>query len=139
MYLDDVVAAQKRGETKGIPSICSAHAWVLKTILGNSNFGPLQATEVATTPVLIEATCNQVNQFGGYTGMTPRDFVAYVRGIAEENNFPFENIILGGDHLGPNVWQNESAESAMEKSKTLVRDYVQAGFLKLHLGCSMRR
>ena len=138
MYLDDVVAAQKRGEAKGIASICSAHPWVLKTILGNSNFGRLQATEVATTPVLIEATCNQVNQFGGYTGMTPRDFVAYVRGIAEERHFPFENIILGGDHLGPNVWQNESAESAMEKSKTLVRDYVQAGFVKIHLDCSMR-
>jgi D-tagatose-1,6-bisphosphate aldolase subunit GatZ/KbaZ len=127
MYLDDVVAAQKRGEAKGIPSICSAHPWVLKAAM-HQNPGIL----------LIEATCNQVNQFGGYTGMTPRDFVANVRGIAEENNFPFENIILGGDHLGPNVWQSETAESAMEKSKMLVRDYVQAGFLKIHLDCSMR-
>src|SRR6185503_10734494 len=127
MYLDDVVAAQKHGEAKGIPSICSAHPWVLKTAM-HQNPGIL----------LIEATCHQVNQFGGYTGMTPRDFVAYVRGIADENNFSFENIILGGDHLGPNVWQSEIAESAMEKSKTLVRDYVRAGFLKLHLDCSMR-
>ena len=138
MYLDDVVAAQKRGEVKGITSICSAHPWVLKAILGSSDFSRSRATEVTTTPVLIEATCNQVNQFGGYTGMTPADFVGYVRGIAEENNFPFENIILGGDHLGPNVWQNEPAEFAMEKSKTLVRDYVKAGFVKIHLDCSMR-
>jgi len=152
MYLDDVVAAQKRGEAKGIPSICSAHAWVLKAILGSNDlhgttrdllsksgrYSSSQATQVTVTPVLIEATCNQVNQFGGYTGMTPRDFVAYVRRIAEENNFPFGNIILGGDHLGPNVWQNEPAESAMEKSKVLIRDYVQAGFLKIHLDCSMR-
>src|SRR4026207_727146 len=127
MYLDDVVAAQKRGGAKGIPSICSAHPWVLKAAM-HQNPGIL----------LIEATCNQVNQFGGYTGMTPRDFVANVRGIAEENDFPFENIILGGDHLGPNVWQSEPAESAMEKSKVLISDYVKAGFLKIHLDCSMR-
>jgi D-tagatose-1,6-bisphosphate aldolase subunit GatZ/KbaZ len=61
-----------------------------------------------------------------------------VRGIAEENNIPFENIILGGDHLGPNVWQNEPAESALQKSAIMIRDYVQAGFVKIHLDCSMR-
>ncbi|MEO7838365.1 MAG: class II D-tagatose-bisphosphate aldolase, non-catalytic subunit, partial [Anaerolineales bacterium] len=146
MYLDDIVTAQKRGEAKGITSICSAHPWVLKTILGSNDFhgtarqgrrSRSRATDV-TTPVLIEATCNQVNQLGGYTGMTPADFVTYVRGIAAENNFPFENIILGGDHLGPNVWQNEPAESAMEKSKVLIRDYVQAGFIKIHIDCSMK-
>jgi D-tagatose-1,6-bisphosphate aldolase subunit GatZ/KbaZ len=70
--------------------------------------------------------------------MTPKDFVAYIRRIAVENGFPFENIVLGGDHLGPNVWQNEPAESAMDKSKVLIRDYVQAGFAKIHLDCSMR-
>jgi D-tagatose-1,6-bisphosphate aldolase subunit GatZ/KbaZ len=79
-----------------------------------------------------------VNQYGGYTGMTPKDFVSYIRGIAAENDFPFEDVILGGDHLGPNVWQNEPAESAMDKSKVLIRDYVQAGFVKIHLDCSMR-
>lgn len=70
--------------------------------------------------------------------MTPKDFVSYVRGIAEENNVPFKNIILGGDHLGPNVWQDEPVESAMQKSEVMVRDYVQAGFAKLHLDCSMK-
>ncbi len=70
--------------------------------------------------------------------MTPKDFVTYVRGIAKENNFPFENIILGGDHLGPNVWQNEPADSAMQKSAEMIRDYVLAGFVKIHLDCSMR-
>jgi D-tagatose-1,6-bisphosphate aldolase subunit GatZ/KbaZ len=86
---------------------------------------------------LVEATCNQVNQFGGYTGLRPMDFVSYVRGIAEENHFPFEKIILGGDHLGPNVWQNELGESALDKSRVLIREYVQAGFTKIHLDCSM--
>jgi D-tagatose-1,6-bisphosphate aldolase subunit GatZ/KbaZ len=127
MYLDEIVAAQKRGEAKGVPSICSAHPWVLKT-----------AMQQKTGVLLIESTCNQVNQYGGYTGMTPADFVRYVRGIAEENNYPVGNIILGGDHMGPNVWQNESAGSAMQKSQVMVHDYVKAGFVKIHLDCSMR-
>jgi D-tagatose-1,6-bisphosphate aldolase subunit GatZ/KbaZ len=126
MYLDEIVEAQKRGEAKGITSICSTHPWVLKT-----------AMQRTSGKLLIEATCNQVNQFGGYTGMTPLGFVEYVCKTAEENQFPFENIILGGDHLGPNVWQNESANSAMQKAEVIVRDYVQAGFVKIHLDCSM--
>jgi len=126
MYLDDVLTAQKRGEALGIASVCSAHPFVLK-----------QTLQVFETP-LIEATCNQVNQYGGYTGMTPKDFVAYVRDIAAKNNFPFEKIILGGDHLGPNVWQHEPAESALQKSEVLIREYVQAGFTKIHLDCSMK-
>ncbi|MCI0521118.1 MAG: class II D-tagatose-bisphosphate aldolase, non-catalytic subunit [Chloroflexi bacterium] len=130
MYLDEIVAAQKRGEARGIPSVCSAHPYVLKQTL--------KVSETFRVSSLIEATCNQVNQFGGYTGMTPKNFVAYVREIADENNFPFENIILGGDHLGPNVWQNEPAESAMQKAEALIRDYVKAGFTKIHLDCSMR-
>lgn len=130
MYLDEVVAAQKRGEARGITSVCSAHPFVIQQTL--------RVFKTLRVSPLIEATCNQVNQFGGYTGMTPRDFVAYVRGIAEENDYPFENIILGGDHLGPNVWQNEPAESAMQKAEEMVRQYVEAGFTKIHLDCSMR-
>ncbi len=127
-YLDFIVAAQKIGEVRGIPSVCSAHPWVLRTAM----------RQMAGGYLLVEATCNQVNQFGGYTGMTPVDFIAYVRGIARENDFPLEKLILGGDHLGPNVWQNEPAESAMQKSLDMVRAYVQAGFTKIHLDASMK-
>lgn len=126
MYLDEILASQKRGEARGITSVCSAHPHVLK-----------QTLRTFERP-LIEATCNQVNQFGGYTGMRPEDFVRFMRGIAEKNNFPFENIILGGDHLGPSVWQAEPAEVAMAKAETLIHDYVEAGFVKIHLDCSMR-
>lgn len=126
MHLDEIVAAQKRGEARGVASVCSAHPFVIR-----------EALKLFERP-LIEATCNQVNQFGGYTGMTPKDFVNYVRGIAEEIRFPFERIILGGDHLGPNVWQNEPAESAMQKSEEMIRQYVEAGFTKIHLDCSMK-
>lgn len=111
----------------GIPSICSAHPAVLK-----------ETFREKSRKVLIETTCNQVNQFGGYTGMTPALFVAYVRDIAAKTSFPVENIILGGDHLGPNVWQGEPAETAMQKSLEMVRAYVRAGYTKIHLDCSMR-
>ena len=130
MYLDEIIQSQKRGEARGIASICSAHPWVLRETL--------KASKTTEAHPLIEATCNQVNQFGGYTGMRPQDFVNCVRRIAEGNAFPFENIILGGDHLGPNVWQNEPAESAMQKAEVLVSDYVKASCVKIHLDCSMR-
>jgi D-tagatose-1,6-bisphosphate aldolase subunit GatZ/KbaZ len=124
--LDELVQAQKRGEPRGIPSICSAHPWVLKVAIQGAG------------PVLIESTCNQVNQFGGYTGMTPADFVSFVKKIAAQNEFPIEQLLLGGDHLGPSPWQGEPAAIAMSKAAEMVRLYVQAGFVKIHLDTSMR-
>jgi D-tagatose-1,6-bisphosphate aldolase subunit GatZ/KbaZ len=130
MYLDEIVAAQHRGEAKGIPSVCSAHPDVLREALRlASRFG---------MPALIESTCNQVNQFGGYTGLTPSRFAAWIRSLATEHAVPPDGLILGGDHLGPSVWQNESSRSAMYKAIDLVREYVLAGFTKIHLDCSMR-
>ncbi len=126
MYLDEMLAAQKRGEARGVASICSAHPEVIK-----------QALRTFQQP-LIEATCNQVNQFGGYTGMTPEVFVEFVRRIAASQGAPFENVLLGGDHLGPHAWQREPASSAMQKARDLVASYARAGFIKIHLDCSMR-
>ncbi len=88
--------------------------------------------------VLIEATCNQVNPYGGYTGMTPADFADYIAGIARRVNLPNKRILLGGDHLGPFPWQDEPVEAAMAKAVAMVRAYVQAGFGKIHLDASMR-
>ncbi len=121
--VDEILRAQKRGKARGIPSICSAHPWVLKTALRSGR------------PVLIEATCNQVNQFGGYTGMTPADFVVFARGLAGENA---ERIIFGGDHLGPSPWQDEPADRAMPRAIEMVQAYVRAGFTKIHLDASMQ-
>ena len=128
-YFDYILAAQKLGEARGIVSICSAHPLVLEAALRHG----LERH----APVLVEATCNQVNQFGGYTGLTPNDFVHFVGQIAYQVGFPRQGLLLGGDHLGPLVWANEPAALAMDKAKALVRDYVQAGFTKIHLDCSM--
>ncbi len=127
--LDELVEAQKRGERRGLPAVCSAHPWVLAAAM--------QQAASRGAPLLIEATCNQVNQFGGYTGMTPGDFVRYVGELANRNRFPKENLTLGGDHLGPSPWQSETAAEAAQKSADLVRAYVRAGFTKIHLDASM--
>ncbi|WP_422917584.1 class II D-tagatose-bisphosphate aldolase non-catalytic subunit [Salinicola tamaricis] len=47
------------------------------------------------SPLLIEATCNQVNQEGGYTGQTPDDFRARVVAIATRRGFDPARLILG--------------------------------------------
>ncbi|MDE3795760.1 D-tagatose-bisphosphate aldolase, class II, non-catalytic subunit [Sinorhizobium meliloti] len=113
----------------GITSVCSAHPLVIEATLRRA-VGDDQA-------VLLEATCNQVNQEGGYTGMTPADFRHFVERIAATVGFPAECIILGGDHLGPNPWRKFPAEEAMARAEAMIVAYVEAGFEKLHLDTSM--
>jgi D-tagatose-1,6-bisphosphate aldolase subunit GatZ/KbaZ len=87
--------------------------------------------------VCIESTCNQVNQFGGYTGLTPSQFAAFVRSIAVRVGFPELCILFGGDHLGPYPWRGEPSDSALEKAAGLVQASVLAGYTKIHLDASM--
>jgi D-tagatose-1,6-bisphosphate aldolase subunit GatZ/KbaZ len=89
-------------------------------------------------PLLIESTCNQVNQFGGYTGQTPEQFMASLHQLAKKHHFPVDRLVIGGDHLGPNPWRDEPAARAMDKSRTLVETYVQAGYTKFHIDPSMK-
>lgn len=133
--LDEIVRLQKRGEVRGIPSICSAHPWVLRAAMSRTGTGTSWRENGL---LLIESTCNQVNQFGGYTGLIPAAFVTYVHDLAAETGFPVGRLVLGGDHLGPGPWQDEPAASALQKAADLVRDYVLAGYTKLHLDASMR-
>jgi len=128
-FMLDLVQRHKAGQPVGIYSVCSAHPIVIEAAL--------RAGLRNDTAVLIEATSNQVNQFGGYTGMTPLLFKQFVLSIAKRVNVPEAQIIFGGDHLGPNCWQSGTAEQAMQKSEVLIHDYVAAGFTKIHLDCSM--
>lgn len=118
-----------RGQS-GICSVCSAHPWVIEA-------AALQAIE-DDRPLLIEATSNQVNQDGGYTGMFPSDFHNVALTIAESVGLPKHRLILGGDHLGPNPWSALPAAEAMQKASQMVALYVVAGFTKIHLDASMR-
>jgi D-tagatose 6-phosphate 4-epimerase len=127
--LKELAELRRSNTPRGVTSVCSAHPLVLRAAL---RFG-----RDHNNTVLIEATCNQVNHLGGYTGMTPADFAALVFAIAREESCPKELIILGGDHLGPNPWRNLPAEQSMVEAEQMVAAYVAAGFQKLHLDCSM--
>jgi len=127
--LQKIAEANRADGTQGIYSVCSAHRQVIESAV-------LQAKSDQSL-LLIEATCNQVNQEGGYTGMTPNDFRDYVRAIAAEFSFSTDRLILGGDHLGPNPWRSEPAAQAIAAAKTMVEGYVRAGFTKVHLDASM--
>ena len=74
-----LIARHKAGEHIGICSVCSAHPLVIEAALAFDRN--------STRKVLIEATSNQVNQFGGYTGMTPADFREFVFTIADKVGF----------------------------------------------------
>jgi len=119
----------REGRAVGITSVCSAHPGVIAAALRLGRDRGLA--------VLIEATCNQVNQDGGYTGMTPMDFRRFVEGIAKQTGFDTANLILGGDHLGPNPWRDLPADVALDKAAAMVAAYAAAGFEKIHLDCSM--
>ncbi|MCL2732363.1 MAG: D-tagatose-bisphosphate aldolase, class II, non-catalytic subunit [Actinomycetia bacterium] len=128
IWLDDVVQQQKAGRSQGVTSVCSAHPLVIEAAVR-------QALETGDH-LLVEATSNQVDQYGGYTGMLPADFRDLVHGIAVDNGLQLDRVILGGDHLGPNRWQALPPDEAMEESRALVAAYAAAGFTKIHLDCS---
>jgi D-tagatose-1,6-bisphosphate aldolase subunit GatZ/KbaZ len=121
--------AHRRGEPVGITSVCCSNELVLRAAIH-------VALEQGSL-LLIEATSNQVDQDGGYTGMRPPDFRRYVEGLADELGLARERLLLGGDHLGPNTWQRLPAMQAMAKARVLIHAYVTAGFQKIHLDCSM--
>lgn len=128
--LQEMMDRRRKGKVCGIPSYCSANELVLEQAL--------RRAKALNTPTLIEATANQVNQFGGYTGMVPRDFYHMVLQLAEKMGLPESMIILAGDHLGPLTWQNLPEKEAMENSIELVYQYARAGFTKIHLDTSMK-
>lgn len=126
--LRNIVARNRAGEKVAIPSVCSAQPDVLRA--------SLKWAQRKDRQIVIEATSNQVNQDGGYTGQTPRCFVEQIHNLATENAIDHDRIVLGGDHLGPQAWRKMAAQDAMEKARILVRSYVEAGFEKIHLDCS---
>src|SRR5579864_5532028 len=128
-WLRSVVERNRSNMAAGMYSVCSANAWVLEATMRQA----LKSESV----LCIESTSNQVNQFGGYTGMMAAQFVRFVESIALRAGFPVQNILLGSDHLGPYPWRKEPAESAIRKACELARSCVTAGYFKIHLDASM--
>lgn len=124
-----IIAEHKAGAARGIASICSSHPAVLEAAARHA--------AVIGAPLLVESTSNQVNQDGGYTGMTPAAFAAHLARIERAQGLARGQIVLGGDHLGPYPWRSMPAEEAMRRARALVADCVAAGYTKLHLDASM--
>ena len=114
--LRNIIARNRAGRRVAIVSVCSAQPDVLRASIAMAQRLDRQ--------VVIEATSNQVNQDGGYTGITPSEFIGYVHGLADDLGADRGRIIFGGDHLGPQAWRHMNAEAAMAKAEVLVRDYV---------------
>lgn len=125
----DLVRRHRAGEAVGITSVCSAHPLALRAALAHARARDGYA--------LIEATSNQVNQEGGYTGLRPAQFRDLVWSLADQSGLPRERVLLGGDHLGPNAWQSLPATEALAHAAVMVSEYVRAGYRKIHLDCSM--
>ena len=128
--LQVMMEKRRQGIRCGIPSYCTANELVLEIIL--------RRAKMLNQPVLIEATANQVNQFGGYTGMLPKDFYQMVIKMAQAIDLPENMVILAGDHLGPLTWQKLPEAEAMANSYELVYQFTRAGFTKIHLDTSMK-
>ena len=127
--IQKIISEYKSGKHTGIFSNCSANEYVLRAVM--------RRCKTEGVPALIEATANQVNQDGGYTGQTPADFYAWCHELAEKEGFDPQNLILGGDHLGPLTWTKLDEAKAINKAEKLISDYVSAGFTKIHIDTSM--
>src|SRR3954469_1924592 len=111
--LRDVLHRNRESRKGGVYAVCSAHPQVIAAAIQQS----LEDGSV----LHVESTSSQVNQFGGYTGQTPRKFSNWIRGAAQRRGLAADQVLLGGDHLGPFPWRNEPAQSAMQKAGELVR------------------
>ena len=128
--IQEIISLYKLGHHTGIFSNCSANEYVLRAVMRRCKAHGIYA--------LIESTANQVNQDGGYTGQTPKDFYEWCLALAKSEDFDELKLILGGDHLGPLTWTKHNEAEAMEKAEKLIKDYVLAGFTKIHIDTSMR-
>ncbi|MGD8366092.1 MAG: class II D-tagatose-bisphosphate aldolase, non-catalytic subunit [Desulfobacterales bacterium] len=121
-FLNEMHRTGKRG---GLVAVCSSHPTVIR-----------EAAAVALQkglPLLVEATANQVNQTGGYTGLTPKAFSSLVHRTARQAGLPKHRVLLGADHLSPSVWSGLPAGGAVQEAAALARLCVAAGFDKIHL------
>jgi D-tagatose-1,6-bisphosphate aldolase subunit GatZ/KbaZ len=128
-YLQSIVERNRGGEAVGSYAVCSAHPAVIDAAIQ-------QALEDGNC-LHVESTSSQVNQFGGYTGMTPQQFADAMRVNAAAAGLPADRVLLGADHLGPFAWRSEPSATAMAKACDLARLCVHAGYQKIHLDTSM--
>ena len=115
---------------KALPSFCTSNLDVLKMILHYSKKNNL--------PCLIECTSNQVNQFGGYTNKTPKQFSKEIIKIAKKIKVKKRNLLLGGDHLGPLPWVKKNHKTSLKNSINLINKFLESNYSKIHIDTSIK-
>ena len=103
-----------------LPSFCTSNEDVIETIICFCKKFRL--------PILIESTSNQVNQFGGYSKLTPSQFKLKIEKIANKHSLNKKEIIFGGDHLGPLPWNKYNSKLALRRGSALVKLYIKSNF-----------
>ena len=88
-------------------------------------------------PIYFAATLNQIDTDGGYTGMTPADFVKVCRMECEAINFTGD-CIIAVDHGGPWLKDKQNTERweterAMNAVKASFEAAIAAGFDLIHV------
>ncbi len=115
---------------KALPSFCTSNIFVLKSLLHFCKYKNL--------PALIETTSNQVNQYGGYSGNKPKDFIKKINNLIKKIKFNKKNIFYGGDHLGPLPWMKSKSVTALAKSIKLIDLYLKNNYIKIHIDTSIK-
>ena len=80
-----LLSRNRSGEAVGLPCFCTANEQVLRAVL--------EFCAPYDFPVIIEATCNQINQEGGYTGMSAADFAGWIASLSDEYGVPDKRVV----------------------------------------------
>jgi len=121
--LIDIKEANGRGERKGIYIVESRNPTVLEACF--------RQALADGSPVLLEISANMLDLSGRSGKISPADFIKRVRLAAVKAEFPLDRLFLGVNDLGPSLWENESAETALKKACVCISDLVGLGFNKL--------
>lgn len=97
----------------------------------------IECAKLLNFPLMFVATLNQVDIDGGYTGLTPKDFVDLVRRECEKLEFRGPTIIAL-DHGGPwlkdrHVIERLGLEEALEWVRKSIEACIKAGYDLLHI------
>jgi D-tagatose-1,6-bisphosphate aldolase subunit GatZ/KbaZ len=114
---------------KNLPSFCTSNDDVIETIF--------DFCKIFNLPLLIECTSNQVNQFGGYSGLNTKSFKKNILKISKIKKFKKKKLYIGADHLGPLPWMNLKEDKAMLNAKKLFKDTINCNFDKIHIDTGM--
>lgn len=133
-FLDYILKENKRIEKKTglkrtIFAACPNSMAVMKAALNSA--------KRCNAPIKFATTLNQVDLDGGYTGLTPKQFVDKIKQLAKAINLQ-SPVLIAIDHGGP--WlkdshrkENLNYEETMERVKKSFEAAIEAGYDLIHV------